>query len=139
MVCVPKVVGVLSFGVLFYGCMLVLGLSHVAEAQSEAVNVGELKAGYFATRQGGQEPSEKHMNDRAEGESKGHTTIKGDVLRVEGTNCFVQGPESKEGRLRIDETTLRARNIGWVIGARPKMNNQNYALSILSDQAVLQK
>jgi hypothetical protein len=111
----PKVVGVLSCGF-----MLILGLSHVAEAQTEAVNAGELKAGYFAPRQPGQEPGEKHMNDRAGGESEGGMTVKGDVLRLEGTHCFVRGPESKEGRLRLDETTLRARNISRVIGARQK-------------------
>jgi len=107
---IPEVVGVLSCGF-----MLCLGLSPSAEAYNEAVSAGELTAGYFAQRHGGETPAAKPRNGIERGQPKGARTIKGDVLRVEGSNYFVQGPEEKEGRLRIDETTPRARNISFGI------------------------
>ena len=87
MVFIPKVVGVMSCGVL-----LCLGLSHAAQADNPASAKDEMKADQSDRRQGGQEAGEKQMNDRMEGsDSKGGKTIKGEVLRIEGDNYFVKG------------------------------------------------
>lgn len=107
---IPEVVCVLSCGFL-----LCLGPSAFAKAHNEAVSEGELTAGYFAQRHGGGKPAAKQRNDMERGQHRGGQTIKGEVLRVEGSNDFVQGPEEKEGRLRIDETTPRARSISFGI------------------------
>lgn len=119
--CLPKVVGVLS------ALILCLGLSHPVGAQNEAM-IGLLKTDHFAPRQGGQDPGEKHMNAMARGESKGGKTIKDDVLLVEDANCFVRGRESTEGRLRLDKTTLRVRNIDPGDRRVAKVKDQNYVL-----------
>lgn len=107
MISVPKVVGVLSCGFL-----LCLGLSHAAEAHNRTLAADEQNAKQTAPRPGSPETGQTHLHGREGGQSQGQKTIKSDVLRVEGTNCFVQGQEGKEGRLRIDETTPRANHHG---------------------------
>ena len=133
MVSIPKAVGVLSCGFL-----LCLGLSNAAQADNAASSADKLKADQSDRRQGGQEAGEKQMNDMEGGQSKGGKTIKGEVLRVEGDNYFVKGQDGKEVRLHIDETTQKARNINIEPGDQieAKVNDQNHALSILSDQAI---
>jgi hypothetical protein len=113
MVSIPKVVGVLSCGFL-----LCLGLSNAAQAQNEALAADELKADQTDRRQGGQEAGEKQVKDMEGGQPKGGKTITGDVLRVEGNNCFVKGQNGKEVRLRIDETTGRRETSSRVIVLR---------------------
>ena len=70
------------------------------------------------------------------GQSNGGKTIKGEVLRVEGNDCFIKGPDGKEMLLHIDLTTLKARNIEPGERIEAKVDDQSHALSILSDQAV---
>ena len=76
------------------------------------------------------------MNDVQGGQSTGGKTIKGEVLRVEGNDCFVKGQDGKEVRLHIDVTTLKAKNIEPGDRIEAKVNDQNYVLSVLSDQGV---
>ena len=131
MVSIPKIVCVLSCGLL-----LCLGLSNAAQAHSEALAADNLKVDQSDRRQGGQEAGEQQMNDMEGGQPNGGKTITGEVLRVEGTNCFVKGQDGKEVRLHIDVTTLKAKNIEPGDRIEAKVNDQNHALSVLSDQAV---
>ena len=128
MISVPRVVCVLSCGF-----MLSLEVSPAAEATMTAC---DLKAGLLALRHGGQEPGTKQMNDMERDQLQSGKTITGEVLRVEDPNYFVQGPEDKEGRLRIDPTTPRARSIKPDNRNEAKANHQNDALSIPLDQGL---
>jgi hypothetical protein len=130
MVSIPKIVCVLSCGLL-----LCLGLSNAAQAHSEALAADNLKTDQSDRRQGGQEVGEQQLNDMEGGQPNGGKTITGEVLRVEGTNCFVKGQDGKEVRLHIDVTTLKAKNIEPGDRIEAKVNDQNHALSVLSDQA----
>ena len=130
---ISKIVGVLSCGFL-----LCLGLSSAAQADDTASPADKLKAAQSDRRQGGQEAGEQHMNDVQGGQSKGGKTIMGEVVRIEGDNYFVKDQDGKQVQLQTDETTQKAKNIiikqgDWI---EAKVTDQNYALSILSDQAI---
>ena len=131
MASIPKTIGVLSCGFL-----LCLGLSNAAQADNAASSVDKLKADQSDRRQGGQEAGEKQMNDMEGGQSKDGTSIKGEVLGVEGDNLLVKAKDGEEVRLQIDETTQKARNIEPGERIEAKVNDQNHALWILSAQAV---
>ena len=94
MVRIPKVVGLLS-----YGFLLCLGLSTATLVDDAASAADTLEADQLDRRQGGQEAGIQHMNDREGGQAKGGKTITGEVVRVEGDNCFVKGQDGKEVRL----------------------------------------
>ena len=133
MVSIPKIVGILSCGLL-----LCFGLSTAAQANETASPADKMKAAQSDRRQGGQEAGEQQMNDVQGGQSKGGQTITGKVVRIEGDNYFVKGRDGKEVQLHTDETTQKAKNINiepgdWI---EAKVTDQNYALSILSDQAI---
>jgi len=123
--------------------LLCLGLSHAAQADNAAAAAdekkaaqSEMKADQTDRRQGGQEAGEPQMNAVQGGQSTGGKTIKGEVLRVEGNDCFVKGQDGKEVRLHIDVTTLKAKNIEPGDRIEAKVNDQNYVLSVLSDRGV---
>jgi len=124
---VPKVLSVLS-----YGFLLCLGLSTVAEADYATSTADKLKADQSDRRQGGQAVGEKQMTDRQGGQPTGAKTIMGEVVRVEGNDCFVKEQDGKEVRLHIDVTTLKAKNIEPGDRIEVKVNDQNHALSVLS-------
>src|SRR4029077_6589578 len=90
MATIPKVVGLLSCGVL-----LCLGLSSTAQARTAAsvtdhMNVGQSDRG-------------DKMRDPMKGAwSKGGWTIRGEVLRIQGHNLFVKGGNGKQVRLHTD-------------------------------------
>ena len=133
MVSISKIVGVLSCGLL-----LCLGLSSAAQADDTASPADKLKAAQSDRRQGGQEAGEQQMHDAQGGQSKGGKTITGEVVRIEGDNYFVKDQDGKEVQVQTDETTQKAKNIiikpgDWI---EAKVTDQNYALSILSDQAI---
>ena len=132
MVSIPKIVGILSCGLL-----LCLGLSFAAQADDTASPADKLKAAQSDRRQGGQEAGEQQMNDVQGGQSTGGKTITGEVLRVEGDDYFVKGRDGKEVRLQTDETTQKASNINIEPGDRieAKVTDQHHVLSILSAQA----
>ncbi len=130
MVSIPKVVGVMSCAFL-----LCLGLSQAAQADNAAAD--KLKADQSDRRQGGQDAGEKQVREEMKGgASTGGKTITGEVLRVEGNDCFIKGQDGKEVRLHIDATTSRARNIEPGERIEAKVNDQNHVLSILSGPAV---
>jgi hypothetical protein len=131
MITLPKFVSVVGCGFL-----LCLGLSTAAQADNAASTVDRLKAEQSDRRQGGQEAGEKQKKDMEASESQGAKTIKGEVLRVEGNECFIKGQDGKAVWLYIDLTTLKARNIEPGEQIEAKVNDQNHALSILSAQAV---
>jgi hypothetical protein len=101
MISVPHVVGILSCGF-----MLCLGLSPAAEG---ALAKDELQIDHSAASHGGKKVGKSELHETEGGQRQGGKTIKGEMLRVEGANCFVKGREEKEGRLRIDETTPKVR------------------------------
>ena len=128
MVSIPKVVALTSCGFL-----LCLGLSDAAQAESADSAVDALKAEQSDRRQGGQEAGEKQItNEMKDGLSQGGRTIEGEVLRVEGDNCFVKGQDGKEVRVHFDETTENPGNIKAGDRIEAKVNDQNHALSIRS-------
>lgn len=127
MIYIPKVVGVLSCGFL-----LCLALSTAAQADDAVSTADKLKADQSDRRQGGQEPGEKQMTDRQGDQPTGGKTITGEVVRVEGNDCFVKRQDGKEVRLHIDVATLKAKNIEPGDRIEVKVNDQNHALSVFS-------
>ncbi len=123
----PKFVGVIACGAL-----LCLGLSTAAQADNSPSTVNRLKADQSDRRQGGQEAGEKQMKNMEDGQSNGTKTIKGEVLRIEGNDCFIKRQDGKEVQLHIDLTTLKASNIETGEHIEAMVNDQNHALSILS-------
>jgi len=133
MVSLSKIVGGLAFGFL-----LCLGLSPAVQADNAASEAdSKLKAEQTDRRQGGQETGEKQTNGKMKsGDSTVGKTIKGEVLRVEGNDCFIKGEDGKEVRLHIDVTTLKARNIEPGERIEAKVDDQNRVIAILSNPAV---
>ena len=71
------------------------------------------------------------------GDAKPGMTIKGEVLRVEGDSYLVvkNGEDGKEVRLHVDNTTQK--NFVKIVpgdNVEAKFNDQNHAISILTDQ-----
>ena len=129
MVSIPKVISVMSCGVL-----LCLGLSNAAQADNAAVQ-DEMKADQSDRRQGGQVIGEKQSSDEMKGgQAKSGKTIKGEVLRVEGDTYFVKGQDGKEVRLRTDNTTQKSGVISQGDRIEANVNEQNLAISIRSAQ-----
>jgi len=130
MVSLSKVVGVMS-------CVFVLclGLSTAVQADDAAMSADKLKTDQSDRRQGGQEADKKQMREPESDTSTDSKTITGEVLRVEGNDCFIKGQDGKEVRLHIDLTTLKARNIEPGERIEAKVNDQNQVLAILSEPA----
>ncbi len=112
MISLPNVVGILSCGF-----MLCLGLSSAAEG---TLTDDELQIDHSAASHGRKEVGKSELHEIEGGQRQGGKTIKGEMLRVEGAHGFVKGREKKEGRLRIDETTPKVRNI--VLGTQDGNN-----------------
>ena len=128
MVFIAKVVGVLA-----YGFLLCLGLSHVAEAGNAIPTTDEMKADQSDRRQGGQETGEKQMSNEMKGDqSKYGKTIQGEVSRVEGDIYFVKGNDGKEVRMHIDKSTQGIGNFKKGDRIEATVNEENHALSIRS-------
>ena len=120
-------------GIMSCGFLLCLGLSTVAQAADATSTADKLKADQSDRRQGGQGTDKKQMNDSEGGQPTGGKTITGEVLRVEGNDCFVKGEDGKEVRLHIDVTTLKAtKNIEPGDRIEAKVNDQNHALSVFA-------
>ena len=116
--------------------LLCLGLSTAAQADNAATAADKLKADQSDRRQGGQEAGEKQMHEMESDTSTDSKTITGEVLRVEGNDCFIKGQDGKEVRLHIDTTTLKARNIEPGERVEAKVDDKNHVLAILSGPAV---
>ena len=108
MVALSKIVGGMACV-----CLLCLGLSTAAQADNAAAAA-----------------------ETGSGTSTDSKTITGEVLRVEGNDCFIKGQDGKEVRLHIDTTTLKARNIEPGERIEAKVDDQNHVIAILSDPAV---
>jgi hypothetical protein len=134
MISLPKFVGVVACGFL-----LCLGLSTAGQADNAGSTAERLKADQSDRRQGGQAVGKKQMMDMESSQSKEGRTITGEVLRVEGNDCFIKGQDGKEVRLHIDLTTMKARNIEPGEHIEAKVDEQNHALSILSAQAIMDR
>jgi len=120
MVSIPKVVGLMSCGF-----VLCLGLSNAAQAGNATSSADEMKGAQSDRMKGDQKTGSR---------SEGTKTIKGEVLRVEGDNYFVKGQDGKEVRLHIDHTThMTSAGIKKGDNVEASVNDQNHALSILSD------
>ena len=123
---ITKIVGLMSCGFL-----LCLGLFHAAQAGTAGSAADKMKAGQSDRGQAAQ------MTDaRGDGHSRGSKTIQGEVLRIDGDNYFVKGQEGDEVRLHTDRTTQMGRNIEPGERIEATVNDQNQALSILSEPAV---
>ena len=131
MVSFPKVVGGMACA-----SLLCLGLSTAVQADNAATAADKLKADQSDRRQGGGEAGEKQLHKMESGSSTDGKTITGEVLRVEGNDCFIKGQDGKEVQLHVDITTLKARNIEPGERIEAKVDDQNHVLAILSNPAV---
>jgi uncharacterized protein YdeI (BOF family) len=116
--------------------VLCLGLSTAVQADDAATAADRLKTDQSDRRQGGQEADKTQMRETESDTSTDSKTITGEVLRVEGNDCFIKGQDGKEVRLHIDTTTLKARNIEPGERIEAKVDDQNHVLAILSNPAV---
>ena len=114
MLSIPKIIGVMSSGV-----VLCLTLSNAAIA---AVSGGP----DCAERKGGH-PDLLKCNQEIR---QGIETVRGDVLRVEGDSLLVQRPDGKEVRVHLDETTQMFGYVGPGERVEARMDKQGHALSI---------
>ena len=128
MVSIPKVVGLMSCGVL-----LCLGLSNAAQAEHAPSPSDVMKTDRVDDRQGFQADDDKQKNEKMEGSSaQGSKTIKGELFRVEGGNYFVKIKDGKEVRLHTDKTTQVTGEIKKGDRIEANVNDQHHALSIRS-------
>ena len=128
MVSIPKIVGVLSCGLL-----LCLGLSNAAWAEHAPAPSDLMKTDAQSDRQGFQSDDDKQKNVNDEMESnraKGPKTIKGELFRIEDGNYFVKVKDGREVRLHTDKTTQMIGEIKKGARIEAKVNNENHALSI---------
>jgi hypothetical protein len=123
MVSIPKIISILSCGVL-------LGLGLTGNTASAA---DKMEADQSSERLGGQAGLESE-----EGQLKGaiiveHAeTIQGEVLRVEDANYFVKGQDGQEVRMHTDQTIQKRGTIRPGDCIEATVNDQNHALSIRS-------
>jgi hypothetical protein len=62
---------------------------------------------------------------------QGAHIIQGDVMRVEGETYFVKGLDGKEMSLRADTTTMKTEKIKAGDRIEAKIDENNFALSLL--------
>lgn len=128
MVSIPKIVGVLSCGLL-----LCLGLSNAAQAEHSPSASDVMKTDSQSDRQGFQSDDDKQMNSKMESSrAKGAKTITGELVRVAEGNYFVKVKGGKEVQLHTDKTTKMVGEIKKGDRIEAKMNDRNHALSIRS-------
>jgi len=130
MVSIPKVVGVLSCGLL-----LCLGLSNAAQAEHAPAPSDLMKTDAVTDQQGFQSDDDKQKNvndEKGSNRADGAKTIKGELSRVEDGNYFVKVKDGKEIRLHTDKTTQMLGEIKKGDRIEAKVNEQNHALSIRS-------
>jgi len=109
-------------GFMFCGFLLCSGLYTATQSDYAASAADELKADHSDRSEGGQ--------------PRGGKTITGEVLRVEGNDCFVKGQDGKEVRLHTDGTTEKIGNFRQGDRIEADVNEQNHALSIRSARGI---
>lgn len=117
MVAISKIIGVMT-----YSLVLCLGLSNAMAAERMGPDP-------CADRKGGQ-PNLLKCDEETR---QGIDTVKGEVLRFEGKNFWVQRFDGKEVKLHIDATTQMSGYIGRGERIEAKVSNmddQKHALSI---------
>jgi uncharacterized membrane protein YcgQ (UPF0703/DUF1980 family) len=127
---IPKVVGVLSCGLL-----LCLGLSNAAQAEHAPAPSDLMKTDSITDQQGFQsdDDKQKNVNDaKRSNRADGGKTIKGELSRVKDGNYFVKVKDGKEVGLHTDKTTQMMGEIKKGDRIEAKVNEQNHALSIRS-------
>jgi hypothetical protein len=118
MASIPKIIGVVSCGVL-----MCLSLSNATQARER------MKPDPCAERKGGQ-PNLVKCDEETR---QGIDTIKGEVLRVEGSNYAIQRFNGEEMLLHVDATTQSTGIIGRGDRIEAKVgevDNQKHVLSI---------
>lgn len=118
MASIPKIIGVVSYGV-----VLCLSLSNATQARER------MKPDPCAERKGGQ-PNLVKCDEETR---HGIDTIKGEVLRVEGSNYMIQRINGQEMLLHADATTQTTGIIGRGDRIEAKVgevDNQKHVLSI---------
>jgi hypothetical protein len=113
-----KVIGFLTFGSLLW---LGLVLATVSSAANYISNSSSVR-----------------MVSDSVGQFKSGTTIKGDVVRVEGDNYFVRQADGTVVRMHVDKTTTTKSNIPAKPGdaVEAKVDAVGHAISFLTDQPV---
>ena len=133
MVSIPKIVGVLSCGLL-----LCFGLSNAAQAEHSPSASDVMKTDSQSDRQGFQSDDDKQTTGKSgkigSSRAKGAKTIQGELVRVEDGNYFIKVKGGKEVRLHTEKTTQMIGEIKKGDRIEAKMNDQNHAVSIRSAQ-----
>jgi hypothetical protein len=130
MVSIPKIVGVLSCGLL-----LCLGLSNAAQAEHAPGASDVMKTDSQSDRQGFQSDDDKQKNvndEKGTTRAESAKTIKGELSRVEDGDYFVKVKDGVEVRLHTDKTTQMMGQIKKGDRIEAKVNGQNHALLIRS-------
>ena len=90
------------------------------------------KADQVGQRQNEQGGANQVDTGMKQGERQNAKAIKGEVLRIEGSQYFVAGEDGKEVGLHIDGTTQKTGDIQAGDRIEAQANEQNHALSIRS-------
>lgn len=133
MVSIPKIVGVLSGGLL-----LCLGLSNTVQAEHKPAPSDVMKTNAQDDRQGFQSDSDKQKNvneEKGSNRDKDAKTITGELFRIEDGNYFVKAKDGKEVRLHTDKTTKMSGDIKKGDRIEAKVNQENHALTIRGTDA----
>lgn len=126
MVSIPKVVGILSCGVL-----LSLGLCNTARAEHTPSPSDVMKTDSVTDRQGFQSDDDRQENvDHKHKTGVSLKTIIGELVRVQDENYFVTLMDGKEVRFHTDKTTEMKGEIQKGDRIKVEMNDQNHAVSI---------
>lgn len=117
MLSIPKVVGVMSCGFL-----LCVGLSGVASSHELNTN----------------QPQGKMFTVSDKDDFKAGTTVKGEVMRIEGAYYVVREENGKEVRMHVDATTEKRSSAQIKPGDHviAKVNAEGHASSFLTDQPI---
>lgn len=72
------------------------------------------------------------------GQFKSGTTIKGDLVRIDGDHYFVRQADGKVVRMHVDKTTMTKSNMPPKPGdaVEAKMDAAGHAISFLTDQPI---
>src|SRR5262245_4963165 len=93
--------------------------------QTNPAHADEMKAGQPERASGPADQKDRTM------QAQGVNIIHGDVVRVEGDNYFVKGPDGKEISLHADNTTMKTNRIKPGDRVEVKVDQNNHALSLL--------
>lgn len=130
MLSIPKLVGILSCGLL-----LCLGLSTAAQAEHSPSASDVMKTDSVTDKHGFQSDDDRQKNvDDKKGSTRleDAKTITGELVRVKDGNYFIKVKSGKEVRMHTDKTTQMVGEIQKGDRIEAKMNAQNHALSIRS-------